>query len=338
MARSIKGQVFINWNDETARNALLTEEIRDAQRLGQLVHELKLTLPREVAEALELLTRVSHQDVEELEDGTYRIAKGTAPGRVISMTDPEARHGRKSSSKVINGFKTHVLGTIESQFVTGIEITDAGVHDAQPTPKLIEQAESHGVKPNEAVGDAAYGTGANIRACQEEGVTILTKMGAPSHKNSLPKSAFDIDLEAMRATCPNGATTERWTLVKAGDSSGERIHKFHFDKETCQVCPLCMACCSQTRNGRNRVILLSVHEHELQAIKAFNASPRAKDVLRSRSAVERLISHLVKMGMRTARFFGMHRVQLQAHMVAAAYNLQRLITLTVKHRPRRAPS
>lgn len=337
MARSVKGQVSIDWNDEAARNALLTEEVRDAQRLPQLVDELSLTLPSEVTEALELLARVSLQDVKELEDGTYRIAKGTAPGRVISMTDPEARHGRKSSSKVISGFKTHVLGTIGSQFVTGIEITDAGVHDAQPTPKLIEQAEAHGVKPTEAVGDAAYGTGANVRACQEEGVAILTKMATPSHKDSLPKSSFDIDLEAIRVTCPNGTTTERYTMVKAGDGSGERAPKFHFDKETCQLCPLRMTCCSPTRNGRNRTIMLSTHEQEIQAIKAFNASSRAEAVLRSRSAVERLISHLVKMGMRTARFFGMHRVQLQAHMVAAAYNLQRLITLTVKRRPRPVP-
>ena len=338
MARSVKGQVSIDWNDETARNALLTEEVRDAQRLPELVDGLRLTLPLEVTEALELLARVSLQDVEELEDGTYRIAKGTAPGRVISMTDPEARHGRKSSSKVINGFKTHVLGTIESQFVTGIEITDAGVHDAQPTAELINQAESHGVKPAEAVGDAAYGTGANVRTCQEAGVAILTKMGAPSHKDSLPKSAFDIDLVAMRVTCPAEKTTEQYTMVKAGDGSGERAPKFHFDKETCQACPLRMTCCNPTRNGRNRTIMLSTHEQELQAIKAFNASPRAEDVLRSRSAVERLISHLVKMGMRTARFFGMHRVQLQAHMVAAAYNLQRLITLMVKRGPRRAPA
>ncbi len=338
MARSVKGQASIDWNDESARNALLTEEVRDAQRLPQLVDELALTLPSEVTEALELLAQVSLQDVEELEDGTFRIARGTARGRVISVTDPEARHGRKSSSKSINGFKTHIMGTIESQFVTGIEITDAGVHDARPTPRLIEQAEAHGVKPTEAVGDAAYGTGANLRACQEQGVAILTKMTAPSHKASLPKSTFDIDLEAMHVTCPNGATTERHTIVKAGDGSNERVPKFHFDKETCQACPLCMACCSQTRSGRNRTIILSAHEQELQAIKAFNASPRAAEVLRSRSAVERLISHLVKMGMRTARFFGMHRVQLQAHMVATAYNLQRYITLTVKRGLRPAPT
>jgi hypothetical protein len=35
------------------------------------------------------------------------------------------------------------------------------------------------------------------------------------------------------------------------------------------------------------------------------------------------------MGMRHARFFTMKKVQLQAHMVAAAYNLQRVMTLGV---------
>jgi len=34
MARSIKGQVSIDWNDREARHALITEEIRDADRLA----------------------------------------------------------------------------------------------------------------------------------------------------------------------------------------------------------------------------------------------------------------------------------------------------------------
>ena len=75
-----------------------------------------------------------------------------------------------------------------------------------------------------------------------------------------------------------------------------------------------------------------VYEEELQATKAFNASSRAKDVLRSRPSIERLISHLVRMGMRHARFFGMHMVQAQAHLTAAAYNIQRYITLMVKRK------
>ena len=70
MPRSFKGQVLIDWNNEKARNALITEEVRDADRLPRVVHDLGLKLPIEVDEALNLLAQVAHQDVEQLENGT----------------------------------------------------------------------------------------------------------------------------------------------------------------------------------------------------------------------------------------------------------------------------
>jgi transposase len=141
MARSIKGTAAIDWSDEDQRNALLTEEIADADRVKVKVDDLaqRVTLPNEVVEATQLLAQVARQDVEQLDDGTFRIARGTAKGRIISVTDPEARHGHKSQSKLIHGFKTHAMATIESQFVTGIAITDAATHDA-PTLAATHQA------------------------------------------------------------------------------------------------------------------------------------------------------------------------------------------------------
>ena len=289
-----------------------------------------MTLPDEVGEALDLLRRVARQDVEELPDGTFRIARGTATDRVISVTDPEARHGRKSSSKVINGFKTHVIGTVESAFVTGIAVTDAATHDSRPTLDLLRQAEAAGLKPEETLGDAAYGTGENRLQCKELGVSVLSKLPSPSHKGSLPKRDFDIDLAAMRVTCPAGASTTTYTEVKDPASATGRVPRFVFDKETCRACPLRDACSKATRDGKGRAINLNAHEAELQELKEFNNSPRAKSLLPKRSSVERLISHLVRMGMRHARFFGLLNVQFQAFMTAAAYNLQRCFTLLAK--------
>lgn len=327
LRRSIKGGASIDWSDESARNALLTMEIRDADRLSELVASLGVCFPSEVEESLELLRRVARQDVEELEDGTFRIARGTRAGRVISITDPLARHGRKSSSKVINGFKMHVTGTLQSQFTTGIKITDAATHDAQPTSQLLDQTAANKVKPAELVGDAAYGTGANRRACQAKGVELHSKLPSPSHKGAFTKRDFDIDLDAMRVTCPAGATTTHFTMVKDPAGSDERVPSFRFANHDCGPCAL-RACCGKTvvKNGY-RTIALSVYEREIQKAQQFNATSRAADVLRSRSAIERLISHLVRLGMRQARFFGMHMVQFQAFMVGAVYNLQRLLTL-----------
>lgn len=330
MARSIKGGARIDWSDEGARNAILTQEIQDAKRLPELVSGLGMVLPDVVGEALELLAKVAVQDVEQRPDGTYAIIRGTAPGRVISVTDPEARHGRKSASKTITGFKTHVLGTIESQFVTGIAITDASTHDAVPTVKLIEQAQRMGVKPSEALGDAAYGTGANLRGCKEAGVDMRTKLSTPSHKTAIPKRDFKIDVDAGTVTCPEGHVAPHVSMVKASDGGDEPVARHRFDTATCQSCPLKARCSTTTANGTARIIVLSSYEREHQEALSFNREARAAEVLRSRSSVERLISHLVRMGMRHARFFGMHMVQFQAFMTSAAYNLQRLITLSTR--------
>lgn len=332
LARSIKGQVSIDWSDKAARDALITEEIGDADQLVQQVADLKVTLPPAVVAAVELLQRVARQDVDEKADGTFEIAQRTVRDRVISISDPEARHGRKSASKVIEGFKMHIMGTIESQFVTSVVITDAGTHDARPTTALIEQAEHFGLKPSEAVGDAAYGTGANVRSAAEHGVDVVTKQPAPSHKGSIPKRDFEIDLESQRVSCPGGATTKTFSWVKASGAE-ERVQRFVFDKVDCQGCSLRKKCCKATANGRARGVILNVHEPELQRLKTFNASPRARQILRKRSAIERLISHLVRMGMRHARFFGMQKSQFQGYMTAAAYNLQRLFTLQASPRP-----
>lgn len=337
MARSVKGQVHIDWSDKAARDALITEEIGDAGRLMQRVHELNVKWPDAVHQAAGLLEQVMRQDVTAKEDGTFEITQGTARGRVISMTDPEARHGRKSSSKVIHGFKTHIMGTIGSQFVTGIVVTDASTHDAQPTTALITQCEDRGVKPERALGDNAYGTGANLREAAARGVEILTKLPSPSHKGSIPKRDFTVDLDAMQVTCPGGVTASRFTWVQDPGGSDERVPRFKFPKVTCQRCPLREQCCAATAKGGARSLVLSAYESELQRTKKFNPSQGAPQLLRKRSAIERLISHLVRMGMRHARFFGMHKVQFQAFMTAAACNLQRFFTLAPAAPARASP-
>lgn len=330
LARSIKGAADIDWSDEMQRNELLTSEVRDADALVERVRELakEVHLPEEIEQATELLQKVARQDVEELEDGTFRIARGTVSGRIISVSDPEARHGRKSASKTINGFKTHVVGTIGSQFVTGIAITDAATHDAKPTGALLDQTEAHGLRPDELVGDSAYGAGANIRDSAKRGVALHTKVPRPSARGAFPKQDFDIDLDALTVTCPAGITTEEYTMVGKNDPDGP-MPQFRFAKDDCQTCAMRDECCRATAKGGRRVIRLNPHEHEIQANRAFAQTERGKEMLRSRSSVERLISHLVRMGMRHARFFTMARVQVQAFMVAAAYNLQRLFTLCV---------
>ncbi len=82
----------IDWDDTAAREELIDSRARDAFACLLLLEGRELST--EVQEAAELLATVVGQDLEEAEDGTYRIARRVAKDRVISTVDPEARHGR----------------------------------------------------------------------------------------------------------------------------------------------------------------------------------------------------------------------------------------------------
>ena len=58
------------------------------------------------------------QDLEpDPNGGGSRIIKGVAADRRISVEDGEMRHGRKSKSKTIKGYKRHVATDLDSQAI-----------------------------------------------------------------------------------------------------------------------------------------------------------------------------------------------------------------------------
>jgi hypothetical protein len=59
------------------------------------------------AKAAELLAVVAGQDVDEDDDGVFRIARRVAADRVISTVDTEARHAHKSHDRKFDGYKAH---------------------------------------------------------------------------------------------------------------------------------------------------------------------------------------------------------------------------------------
>ncbi len=87
------GKPPCDWDDPTAREALVDALVRDAHAALEALdgHELDGAL----AEAAELLGLVAGQDVEAGEDGVFRIARTVARDRLISTVDVEARHGHK---------------------------------------------------------------------------------------------------------------------------------------------------------------------------------------------------------------------------------------------------
>src|SRR5438270_3614510 len=79
------GKPTCDWDDPEAREAMIDDLVRDGL---EALRELEgRTLTEEVGQAAELLATVIGQDIEQTGEGVFRIARRTAPDRVISTVD-----------------------------------------------------------------------------------------------------------------------------------------------------------------------------------------------------------------------------------------------------------
>src|SRR5207244_7432044 len=117
------GQSEVDWTNPQARQRFLADIVVDADRLLELVRGTRAGLAEDSAEDKELiaaagvLARILAQDIERSEAGPS-LRQGVAPDRLISVHDPEMRHGRKSSSHRFNGHKAQVAVDTDSQLIT----------------------------------------------------------------------------------------------------------------------------------------------------------------------------------------------------------------------------
>lgn len=133
-ASSAKPQ--IDWDDQAAREELIHSRAGDGYAMLAHLDSHKLEGP--VADAAKLLATVLGQDLEEGDDGVFRIARRVAKDRVISTVDPEARHGHKTSARGFDGYKGSIALDPDSEIITDTEVSAANAGDAQVAVDLID--------------------------------------------------------------------------------------------------------------------------------------------------------------------------------------------------------
>jgi transposase len=315
---SLKGTAEIDWGDAEQRRRFLGEIVADADRLLAQARvartELTAGSAAETAllEAAGLLSRVLVQDVERREDGPA-IKQGVAKDRLLSVHDPEMRHGRKSASKRFDGHKAAVAVDTDEPIITAVTVLAGNAPDAEGALELIEQTEANtGCEVDETMGDCAYGSGETRQAFAEAGRTLVAKVPNPSNQSCFPKTAFVLDLEAASATCPAGQTTQDFKPSPTGGG------QFRFAATVCAACPLRAQC---VRGVGGRTVAMHPQEQLLQDARALQASPAFADYRRRRQMVEHRIARLVQLGIRQARDVGTPKVLFQLLMAAAVANL-----------------
>jgi transposase len=315
---SLKGGAELDWSDPAQRRRLLGEILADAERLLELARQARVGLAegsvaeRALMEAAGLLSRVLVQDIERREDGPA-LKEGVAPDRLVSVHDPEQRHGRKSKSKRFDGHKVQLATDTDSQLITAVEVIPGNAADAEQALAVVEQSEAAtGCAVSESIGDCAYGGGTTRQAFADAERTLIAKVPSVSNQGCFPKTVFTIDLEVLSCRCPAGQTTDELKPLKGGGG------QFQFAAAVCGACPRRAEC---VRGSGGRSVQLHPQEQLLQEARELQASPAFPEYRTRRQVVEHRIARLVQLGLRQARYFGLAKTLFQASMAAAVANL-----------------
>lgn len=311
----------IDWADPAARAAQLKVLVQDAEAVLDLAVEQ--ADDADVRAAAWLLTKILGDDVTTDDAGHPQIGDGVAPDRIVSLTDLEMRHGRKSAAQRFDGRKWQVAEEPTSELLVAVEPVLANVGDGRDLLPVIEHVEAPAnVTVERAIADGAYGTGDNRATCAAHGIDLVSPLALP-HDPEVAKTAFILDLVADRVTCPRGQTTTTFTAEK--DDQHRPVKRFVFERKTCEACPLFARCVQSKSQGRS----IGVHYHEalLQAARQRQQTDEFKEVYTQRPAVERKIAELSEHGAKQARYLGSVKNLLQAQWTGAAINLKRLLKL-----------
>ena len=337
---SIKGEATIDWSDRKARRKLLGEIVADADRLLELARQAWVELPEDsvqrqsIVDGAELLGQLLLQDVErksgdvdahaDAADDGVSIRDGVSKDRMLSVHDPELRHGHKSSRRRFNGHKAAIVVDTDRQLITAVDVLPGNAPDNLGALELVEQSEaSTGSVVDEAMGDAAYGDGGTRQAFADAGRRLVAKVPGRPDRKHFPKNDFHLDLAAGSCTCPAGQVTR--TIVPAGkrtDRTGRvyRLQAFQFDGAVCGVCPLRSQCIA-AKGRKGRRVLIHPQEGMLQQARALQQSADYDEYRARRVVVEHRLARLVQLGIRQARYFGRVKTKFQLYLAATVANL-----------------
>ena len=326
-------------------------------------------LPPVLAQAAALLATVTGQDLDEGDDGVFRVARRVAKDRVISTVDPEARHGHKTSARGFDGYKGHIAIDPDAELITATGVTPGNAGDAAvaagllvaelparpdepgsgpapatsaPATDIPAAGDPAGPEPGEA-GETMAGQPA---AGDEEQLAVYgdAAYGAGELLDTLGQAGADIYCKVQPPAAPGGRFTKDAFSIDlaagtvtcpAGQTAplrpaGDgRIACFG---TACASCPLAVQC---TKAKEGRSIYVGLYEQQLARARAGQAGPGWKASYRAtRPKVERKIGHLMRRrhGGRQARVRGQAKVAADFALLAAAVNLARLGVLGVAYR------
>ncbi len=309
-----KGLDRVWGTDETMNDAVSTL----VKQLDSLEAWLKKRLADEVGrpplkEHVDTLRQLRNQDLEPDPGakGRTRIREGTAEDRRISVEDRDMRHGRKSKSKRINGYKRHIATDLDTQLILACAVTPANRPELEAMPPIQDDIAALKRSLGELHLDRGYIASPVVTEVLDGGGLVICKPWVPHNGDLFSKADFKLDLRSMTITCPAGETLP----IELGSTVS-------FPSATCRACPLRDQCTTSTSRGRQ----VSIADDELlqQRLRKLAASPTGRERLRERVAIEHSLAHLSRRQGPRARYLGTRKNLYDVRRAAVVQNLETL--------------
>lgn len=305
---SLKAALDLDWDDPTARDQALIQVLAALDAVEAFVD----TDPEADTETTKACLAVAHQvreqDVAPATDDTpAQLRRGVAKDRRISVEDPDMRHGRKSKSTLVDGYKRHICRDLDSGLVPAVGLTPANAPEASVTESISADLDAQHARLVELHIDRAYLASSLVRDRSDDLVIYCKAWRVRNTGGRFAKTEFRLDFDRGELTCPHQVTMpfQPGTTVR-------------FPAQICASCPLRSRC---TTSATGRSISIHPDEQLLTELRQRQQTPEGRAALRQRTTVEHGLAHIGHWQGRRARYRGTRKNLFDLRRCAVVHNL-----------------
>lgn len=303
---SLKAALDRDWDQPTQKEEALGAVLNVLRAVETWVQTLQQEDAQLAQLSLSIAQQVKAQDVEVNEQGKECLIDGVAKDRRISVEDSQMRHGRKSRSVLIDGYKRHVLHDLDTNLIRAVGLTPANVPEASVTKAISEDLERQEVRLKELHIDRAYLSSHLVRERTDD-LAVYCKAWPVRDSKRFSKHTFTLDWERQIIRCP---AEQEMPFVPGG--------VVHFPKDTCAQCPLKEQC---TTSAKGRSVSIHPDEALLIELRERQQTAQGRAQLRERVAVEHTLAHVGQWQGRRARYRGVRKNLFDLRRCAVVHNL-----------------
>ncbi len=315
LCSSAKGALDVDWSQPEQKDQALDtlyEQLESLVIWLSLNHREQMELPP-LVHYVQTLKQIIEQDLQPDPDPDtdgLRIRDGVARDRRISVEDAEMRHGRKSKSQLIDGYKRHVAEDLDTELIVACAVTAANRPEREATPDLQADLIAQKMQVGELQIDQAYLDSSLAESVRSTGGQVICRPRVSHNGTRFRKEDFALDLEAMTLTCP------------AGQSQPIQLGKVvQMDPLVCGPCPL-RAQCTDAAAPRGRSVSIAKDERRQQQLRGQVKTPQGRAKLRQRVSVEHRLAHIVYRQGDRARYLGLRKNLFDLRRASAIQNLE----------------